>query len=122
MAIENDNAVLSKSTNFAIRIIVLCKQLKHQGEDVLSHQLLKSGTSIGANLTENRDSISHAEFISKTQISLKECSEAIYWLYLLVKTDYISQELYDSLSSDAQEIRRLLVAILRTAKSKPREW
>jgi four helix bundle protein len=118
-----ENVVLCKSTEFAIRIVKMCKHLKQQqGEVVMSHQLLKCGTSIGANLTESSDSISHAEFISKTQISLKECSETLYWLYLLVKTDYISQELYESLSSDAKEIRRLLVAILRTAKSKPKEW
>lgn len=120
---DADNVVLRKSMAFAIRIVNLCKHLKrHQDEDVMSHQLLKSGISIGANLTESSDSISHAEFIAKTQISLKECSETIYWLELLVKTDYISQDLYDSLSSDAKEIRRLLVAILRTAKSNPKNW
>ena len=83
----------------------------------MSKQLLRSGTSIGANLTESMDSISRAEFIAKTQIALKECSETLYWLRLLVATNYLNQTQYNSISSDGKDIQYLLIAILKSTKA-----
>ena len=117
------NIVLIKAEAYAIRIIRLYRYLqKEKEEQIMSKQLLRCGTSVGANLTESNDSFSHAEFIAKTQIALKECSESLYWLKLLFSTEYITQLQYESIASDGQDIQRLLIAILKSAKSKPRDW
>lgn len=115
---REENTVLTKAEDFAIRIINLYRYLrKEKDEMVMSKQLLRCGTSIGANLTESMDSISRAEFISKTQIALKECSETLYWLKLLVSTEFITPVQYDSMSSDGRDIQRLLIAILKSTKA-----
>ncbi|MBR4336930.1 MAG: four helix bundle protein [Bacteroidaceae bacterium] len=120
---NEDNIVLSKAEAYAIRIIKLYRYLqKEKNEKIMSNQLLRCGTSVGANLTESNDSISHAEFIAKTQIALKECSESLYWLKLLVSTEYITQIQYESIFSDGKDIQRLLIAILKSAKTNPRNW
>jgi len=114
-----ENVVLVMAEAYAIRVINLYRYLQtEKNEMVMSKQLLRCGTSIGANLTESSDAISHAEFVSKAQIALKECSESLYWLRLLVKTDYITQVQYDSIASDGMDIQHLLIAILKTAKEK----
>ena len=110
---------LEKSRKFAIRIYNLYKHLcEEKHEYVLARQLLRSGTSIGANLTEARYSVSRKEFIVKAQISLKECAETEYWLDLLKEINLLSKIDYDSIIADCKELLRLLVATIKTSKSK----
>ncbi len=106
-----------KSKAFAIRIINLYKYLcDDKKEFVLSKQILRSGTSIGANLAESEVAMSKKDFISKVYISLKECSETIYWLELLYETDYLSKEQFNSLFNDCIEIKKLLMSTTKTLK------
>ena len=96
-----DNQILIDSKSFAIRIIRLYKYLSDiKKEFVLSKQILRSGTSIGANISESVFAQSRMDFVSKMSISLKEASDTKYWLDLLYETEYISQEQYDSVSDD----------------------
>ena len=96
-----DNQILIYSKSFAIRIIRLYKYLSDMKKEfVLSKQILRSGTSIGANISESVFAQSRMDFVSKMSISLKEASETKYWLDLLYETEYISQEQYDSVSDD----------------------
>ena len=88
-------------------------------EYILSKQLLRSGTSIGANLAEAEYAFSRNDFLAKTYISLKETSETLYWLELLKETEYLTREQYDSLRSDAEELRKMLSSITKTTKSTP---
>lgn len=114
-----NNAVEEKSFAFAVRIINLCKHLvETKSEYVLTKQLMKSGTSIGANITEAQDAQSTADFISKLSISLKEARETEYWLRLLYATQYLKETEYASIAADCKELERLLTAIIKTAKSK----
>ena len=112
-----DNQILTDSKSFAIRIIRLYKYLSDmQKEFVLSKQILRSGTSIGANISESVFAQSRMDFVSKMSISLKEASETKYWLDLLYETKYISQEQYDSMSDDLGRITGTLVKIVNTTK------
>lgn len=107
-----------KSKSFAIRIVRLYQYLKDEkNEYVLSKQLLRSGTSVGANLSEAKYAISRNDFITKQYIALKEVSETLYWLELLFKTDYLSQEQYDSIYQDAEELRKLLSSSTKTLQA-----
>ncbi|MGB1217200.1 MAG: four helix bundle protein [Saprospiraceae bacterium] len=103
-----------KAYLFAIRIVKLNKFLVKNKEFTLSNQILRSGTSIGANLAEANGGISISDFSSKVSIAFKECRETRYWLSLLKDTDYISQEQFDSIDTDAEEISKILFAILKT--------
>ena len=107
-----------KSLHFAIRIVRLYQFLQGKNEYVLSKQILRSGTSIGANLAEAKAAITRKDFQSKVYIALKECSETLYWLELLKETDYISNEQYQSLYNDCEELRRILSSTTRTLSSK----
>ena len=104
---------------FAVRIVhlyhYLCSEKK---EYVLSKQLLRSGTSIGANLAESECAISRKDFLAKIYISLKECSETLYWLDLLRDTDYLTEEEYHSISADCIELRRMLSATTKTIQNR----
>ena len=111
-----ENKVLNLSKEFALEIIELCKENKLQA--VLSNQLLRSATSIGANVHEANYAISKPDFISKMQIALKECYESEYWLELVFKSKSISEEIYNNLQSMCGSIRRILIASLNTAKGK----
>ncbi len=112
-----DNQILIDSKSFAIRIIRLYKYLSDmQKEFVLSKQILRSGTSIGANISESVFAQSRMDFVSKMSISLKEASETKYWLDLLYETKYISQEQYDSMSDDLGRITGTLVKIVNITK------
>ena len=112
-----DNQILIDSKSFAIRIIRLYKYLSDmQKEFVLSKQILRSGTSIGANISESVFAQSRMDFVSKMSISLKEASETKYRLDLLYETKYISQEQYDSMSDDLGRITGTLVKIVNTTK------
>lgn len=112
-----DNIAMVKSKSFAIRIIKLYKHLCDvKKEYVLSKQLLRSGTSIGANIREASFAQSKSDFISKMSISLKEVSETMYWLELMEETEYISADIANSLKEDARELLRILQASIITAK------
>ena len=104
-----------KSRLFAVRIVRLYQYLcQDKKEYVLSRQLLKSGTSIGANLAESECAISKKDFLSNIYIALKECSETLYWLDLLQETGYLSQAEYLSIKSDCEEIRKMLSSTTKT--------
>ncbi len=113
-----DNVIEVKSFQFAVRIVKLYKHLSStKKEYTLSKQLLKSGTSIGANVSEAQQAQSKADFVSKLNIALKEASETDYWLRLLQATDYLSNSEFDSIVSDCREIEKLLTAIIKSTKS-----
>ena len=112
-----DNVIESKSFSFAVRIVKLCRNLQSDNKEfVLSKQLLRSGTSIGANVAESQQAQSRADFISKLSIALKEAVETNYWLRLLYATDYLSSTEYSSVIADCKELEKLLTAILKTTK------
>ena len=106
-----------KSKRFAVRIVRVFSYLRDtQKEYVMSKQLLKSGTSIGANLAEAECAMSKSDFLSKIYIALKETAETMYWLELLYETGYLSKQQHASLYSDAEEIKRLLSASTKTIR------
>lgn len=110
-----DSPLLTKSKAFALRIIKACDNIKKaRRESVLTNQLLRSGTSIGANIREAFYGHGRADFIAKLQIALKECSESEYWLELLLEGGYYDDA---SLLSDCIEIKKLLIASINTAKA-----
>ncbi|MBR6392644.1 MAG: four helix bundle protein [Eubacterium sp.] len=113
---EKENIVYDKSYRFAIRIVKLSNYLDEKHAYAISTQIVKCGTSIGANIAESQQAQSRKDFISKLSISLKEVSETIYWLNLLKDTSYISEAQYDSMINDCDEIGRLLTAIIKSAK------
>ena len=108
------NIVLDMSMNFAIEIVRLCESMK--GKSALTNQLLRSGTSIGANIHEANYASSKADFIAKLQIALKECHETEYWLNLFARTDLISETTYSKLSNDSGKIRKILISSINTTK------
>ena len=115
---KGDNVVLDKSFDFAVRIVNLYKHLRYTiDEKVLSTQVLKSGTSIGANIREALRSSSRKEFVAKMNISLKEAYETEYWLELLYKTDYISEKEYNSIFPQCRELTNILSQIILTTKA-----
>lgn len=115
---KDNNIVLQKSKNFALRIIKLYDYLsKGKNEYVLSKQILRSGTSIGANLREGVYAQSAADFYSKFCIALKEAAETEYWLELLHESDFIDDVQFESIYPDCDEIIKLLVAITKTHKN-----
>ena len=114
---KEDNQVLQKSKAFAVRIICLSQHLtEEKKEKVLSRQVLRSGTSIGANVKEAVRGQSTADFLSKMQIALKEASETEYWLELLAETDYLSEKASDSVLKDCRELIRLITSIVRSTE------
>ena len=111
------NPVVSKSKDFAVRIIRLYQYLQAEKQEyILSKQILRSGTSIGANVREGTQAASRPDFINKLSIALKESVETEYWLELLVETDYINQQQFQSIYADNQELTKLLTAIINTSK------
>ena len=111
-----DNAIVEKSFEFAVRIVNLCKFLRSEHHEyILSKQIMRSGTSIGANVSEAQRGQSRADFAAKMNIALKEANETQYWLKLLCRTDYISQVQYQSLNKDLAEVLSLLTAICKSA-------
>ena len=113
-----NSPLLEKSMDFATNIILFYEEFtKSKRETTIAKQLLRSATSIGANINEAVYGNSKADFISKLHISLKETSESIYWLTLLKRTNLVEYD-YDKLLSLAEEIKRMLIASLNTAKSK----
>ena len=114
-----DSILEQKSFQFAVRIVNLCKHLRStKNEYILSKQLLRSGTSIGANLSEAQQAQSKADFISKLSIALKETSETKYWIKLLAATEYLTDQEYHSIYSDCVELEKMLVASVKTSKER----
>ena len=110
---------LEKSRKFAIRIYHLYKHLcDEKREFTLSRQILRSGTSIGANLSEAKYSVSRKEFAVKTKIALKECAETEYWIDLLKEINLLSQTEYEDIMKDCKELLRLLISITKTTKNR----
>ena len=112
-----ENKLAELSMDFSVDIIGLVKQLKADHETIISNQIGRSGTSIGANIHEARYAQSRADFISKMEIALKECSETDYWLELLRRKGRLSQDAYKRLNSQCGSIRRRLIASITTAKA-----
>jgi four helix bundle protein len=114
-----ENAVKDKSFAFAVRIVNLYRYLhEKKNEFVLSKQLLRSGTAIGALVREAEQAESKADFIHKLSISLKEANETDYWIELLFQTDFLSEKEYTTIKGDSEELIKLLVAIIKTSKTK----
>lgn len=112
---KNDKLTI-KSMDFAVAIIELVKELKQKKESIISNQIGRSGTSIGANIREAQYAHSRADFIAKMQIALKEANETDYWIELLYKTGYITQDKYKKLNSDCTDVRIMLIHSVKTAK------
>jgi len=115
--IKKENIVKDKSLSFAIRIVNLYKYLvAEKRETVMSKQLLRCGTSIGANIREAEQAQSRADFLSKQNIALKEANETEYWLELLMRTGFITQNEYESINNDCVELNKLLISIIKSTK------
>jgi len=110
--------VYEKSFKFSIRIVKVYKYLKDSKKEyIMSKQLMRCGTSIGANISEGIEGQSKKDFISKLQIALKEANESRYWIELLGATDYLTTEQKESLIKDLEEIIKLLISIVKTTKN-----
>ena len=115
----SDSILRTKSKNFAKSIVFLCRKLKQNGvETALVNQLLRSGTSVGANVHEAQYAQGTKDFISKFEIALKECNESEYWLELLCETNSIIEEDFKKYQSSCIELRRMLVSTVTTLKKK----
>lgn len=115
---DKEKTVKSKSKKFAVRIVNLYKYLcDEKKEFVLSKQLLRSGTSVGANIAESEYAISKKDFINKIYIALKECGETFYWLELLYETNYLNEKEFKSIQTECDEIRKMLSATTKTMNS-----
>lgn len=113
------NVIIDKSEDLAVRIVNLYKLLrKNRDEQIMSKQMMRSGTSIGANIAEAHNAQSDADFISKMQIAIKECNETRYWVKLLFRTDYLCENEYKSIVADLNEVYAILTSILNTIKSR----
>ena len=110
----SNNALVDYSMEFSVFVVRICDGVK--GKTVLTNQLLRSGTSIGANIHEANYAQSKADFVSKLQIALKECYESEYWLELFFKTDMISHDIYTKAKNDCGKIRRILISSINTTK------
>ena len=116
---KSKSTIQSKSREFAIRIINCYKFLTEEHKEfVMSKQLLRCGTSIGANTRESKNAQSKMDFLNKLNIALKEADETEYWLDLLYATDYLDKKMYDSINTDCVELIKMLTAIIRTLKEK----
>ena len=111
------NVVLDKSFDFAVKIVKLSGYVREQKQFELASQILRSGTSIGANIQEAQRAQSDKDFVSKMAIASKEANEAHYWLRLLRATDIISEEIFKPLNVDVNEIIKLLISIIKTKQT-----
>ena len=113
------NVIAEKSEDFAVRIVNLSRFLMEEKKEfIISKQIFRSGTSIGANVAESRNAQSPNDFINKMNIALKEADETSYWLRLLRRTNYISEEQLQSLYSDVNELISILSSIIKTKRNK----
>ncbi|MDY4459090.1 MAG: four helix bundle protein [Alloprevotella sp.] len=114
----SESIVANKSRQFAVRIIRLGQYLQTEKKEfILSNQIIRSGTSIGANIVEALKAISQKEFLQKMYIAFKECNETMYWLDLLYATDYLSEQQFQSLNNDCAELQKILSSITKTTKN-----
>ena len=112
-----DHLITEKSFQFAIRIVKLHKYLRTEKDEyTLSKQILRSGTSIGANIAESQQAQSRSDFISKLSIALKEATETNYWLRLLHATSYLTDKEFSTMWEDCKELEKLLTAIINSTK------
>ena len=114
----SESKLRSLSVDFSVQIINLVKLLKEQRELIMSNQIGRSGTSIGANIHEAQYAHGKADFIAKLQIALKEASETGYWLELLLRTDYINETQFKQLDDNCTRLRVILISSINTAKGK----
>ena len=115
---KTDNIIVDKSKNFAIRIVKLYKYLNEEKKEyVLSKQLLRSGTSIGANVKEAVRGQRKADFTAKMSIALKEASESEYWLEILHETEYLTEQQFDSIYADCKDLIKILMSIVKSARN-----
>ena len=115
----SESALRNKAKKFAKKVVFLCREMKAEHKEAaLINQLLRSATSIGANLHEAQYAQGTKDFISKLEIAQKECYETEYWLELLFETNYMLEDDYKSLQNDCGAIRRMLISSLKTIKSK----
>lgn len=115
---KTDNVILTKSKAFALRVIKLYKYLcGKKREFVMSKQIMRSGTSIGANLREATRAQSTPDFISKMNIALKEAEETCYWLELLYESNYLDEKAFNSLYNDSMELLKILASIVKTSRA-----
>lgn len=111
-----ENTVQQKSINFAIRVVKLYKYLKEQkSEYILSKQLVRSGTSVGANVSEAQRAQSKADFSAKMYVALKEAEESSYWILLLKEAGFLTDKEFDSMDKDCEELIKMLAAITKTS-------
>ena len=114
-----ENAVFIKSKESAVRIVNLYRYLREDKKEyVMSKQLLRSGTSIGANIAESECAISDKDFLSKLYIAFKESAETQYWLDILFETSYLNSQEYESISADCTELKKMLSSITKTIRNK----
>ena len=115
----SDSILRDKSKEFAKQIVILCRDIKQNSrESVMTNQLLRRGTSIGANIHEAQYAQGSKDFISKFEIALKEVYETEYWLELLFETGYMNEQTYKPIQNDCGAIRRMLISSIKTIKEK----
>ena len=115
----SESIIKDKSLKFAVRIVKLSQILKEDRKEyVLSKQMLRSGTSVGANIRESRNAESDLDFIHKLAIAQKECDETCYWLELLFMTNYLNESEYNSMNLDATELLKIIKSIIITVKKR----
>ena len=118
-SVRMEKTVMEKSLDFAVRIVNVARYLSSRKKEyTLSKQLLRAGTSIGANIAEAQRGQSTADFAAKMSVALKECSETEYWLQLLYRTEYLTQKQYESLYNDIHELLKMLTAICKQVNDK----
>ena len=119
LTVQKDNILYDKSYAFSIRVVKLTQYLSNEKKEyILSKQVIRSGTAIGALVSESKFAQSTADFMNKLMIALKEANETQYWINLLYDTNYISEKMFNSLLSDIKELVSLLVSITKTIKNK----
>lgn len=118
---KKENVIKSKTMNFALRIVNLYKFQQEKKEFVISKQLLRSGTSIGALVRESEHAESKMDFVHKLAIAQKEANESDYWLELLYKSEFIDENMFQSLNQDLREIQKIISSIIITTKNNMRK-
>ncbi|MCL1892513.1 MAG: four helix bundle protein [Alphaproteobacteria bacterium] len=113
-----ESLILSRSEDFALRVIKLYKFLQNKNEFIISKQIFRSGTSIGANAAEAVHASSNKDFVCKLEISQRECSETLYWLRLLEKSGFITKKQFENIYTDCIEIEKILTTIIKKTKKK----
>ena len=113
----SDSVAYQKAKQFAKRVVLLGKHLRDEHQEyILSKQIVRSGTSIGANIAEARCGCSRKDFINKIYIALKECAETLYWIDLFHDTDYLTDEEFESMNADCEELRKILSATTKAVQ------